>query len=99
MSSYNIIWSPEAEITYLTILEYLEENWTIKEMESFINRSDQVIEHISQYPNHYPYSKESDSYKCVFISQVSLFYRLKEQQIELLIFWDNRQDPAKLILK
>jgi plasmid stabilization system protein ParE len=99
MSSYTIIWSPEAEITYLKILEYLEENWTIKEMESFINRSEQVIEHISQYPNHYPYSKGSDSYKCVFISQVSLFYRLKDRQIEMLIFWDNRQDPAKLILK
>jgi len=98
MSAYIVIWSPNARITYYRILEYLEQNWTIKEIEAFINRTEQVIKHINQSPLHYPYSKLSDSYRCVFIKQVSLFYRIKQQEIELLIFWDNRQDPAKLLL-
>jgi plasmid stabilization system protein ParE len=98
MSSYNIIWSPKAKITYYQVLEYLELNWTIKEIKSFINRTDYVIEHISQTPFHYPYSLKGDTYKCVPIKQVSLFYRIKQQEIELLLFWDNRQNPAKLIL-
>jgi hypothetical protein len=98
MSSYNIIWSPKAKITYYQVLEYLELNWTIKEIKSFINRTDYVIEHISQTPFHYPYSLKGDTYKCVLIKQVSLFYRIKQQEIELLLFWDNRQNPAKLIL-
>jgi hypothetical protein len=98
MSSYNIIWSPRAKITYYQVLEYLELNWTIKEIKSFINRTDYVIEHISQTPFHYPYSLKGDTYKCVLIKQVSLFYRIKQQEIELLLFWDNRQNPAKLIL-
>jgi plasmid stabilization system protein ParE len=98
MASYTIVWSPKARITHYKILEYLERNWTPTEILNFIERTGQVIEHISQNPLHYPYSKESDSYKCVFIPQVSLFYRLKQDHIELLIFWDNRQNPAKLIL-
>jgi len=71
----------------------------MKEIDRFINRTGQIIQHISEYPKHYPYSAENDSYKRVFISQVSLFYRLKNNEIELLIFWDNRQNPDKLILK
>ncbi len=59
MPAHPITWSPKARITYYKILEYLEENWTTKELTAFI----------------------------------------KEQNIELLIFWDNRQDPAKLKLK
>lgn len=98
MSSYNIIWSPKAKITYYQVLEYLELNWTIKEIKAFINRTDYVIEHISQTPFHYPYSKKGDIYKCVVVKQVSLFYRIKQQEIELLLFWDNRKNPAKLLL-
>jgi|GEM_PF-2342542 len=33
-----------------------------------------------------------------FVKQVSLYYRLKGQTIELLTFWDNRQDPSSLKL-
>ena len=95
---YSIIWAPTANITYYQILEYLEQNWSINEMRNFIDRVEQVVQHISENPLHYPYSKENDTYKCVVVKQVSLFYRLKHQHIELLVFWDNRQDPAKLIV-
>ncbi len=27
-----------------------------------------------------------------------LFYRIKANNVELLVFWDTRQDPAKLVL-
>ncbi|RZA03404.1 MAG: hypothetical protein EOP47_03065 [Sphingobacteriaceae bacterium] len=98
MISHIIIWSPTAHITYLEVLDYLQQNWTIREIEAFINRTEQVIEYINQNPAYYPYSKESDTYKCIIVGQVSLFYRLNQQKIELLRFWDNRQNPAKLSL-
>jgi hypothetical protein len=98
MSSYNIIWSPRAKITYYQNLEYLELNWTVKEIKAFISRTEYVIKHISQSPRHYPYSQKSDTYKCILVKQVSLFYRIKQQDIELLFFWDNRQNPTKLVL-
>jgi len=98
MNSYSVTWSPTARLTYYRILEYLAENWTIKEIESFIDRTEEVINHICNNHLLYPYSIESDTYKCVVVKQVSLFYRVKTDSIELLVFWDNRQEPSKLRL-
>lgn len=61
MSNYYIIWSPKAKITYYHILEYIEENWTKKELRTFVNRTKQVLKHISQNPALYPYSAQSDT--------------------------------------
>ena len=96
MVSRTIIWSPVAKITYFKVLEYLDENWTVRELEAFIKRTEEVINHIKDNYLLYPYSKESDTHKCVVMKQVSLFYRVKSTHIELLVFWDNRLDPAKL---
>jgi plasmid stabilization system protein ParE len=98
MASYSIIWSPTAKISYYKILEYLNDNWTIKELEAFVKRTEEVIDHIYKNPLLYPYSKESDTHKCVVVKQVSLFYRIKNNGIELLVFWDTRQDPARIVL-
>ena len=94
----NIIWSPVARVTYYHILEYLEHNWTTKEIEYFINRVEYVVQHIRKNPLQYPASKEKNIHRCVVVKQVSLFFRLKGSDIELLVFWDNRQDPTKLKL-
>lgn len=96
--SYSVTWSPTARITYYQVLEYLDDKWTVKEIEAFINRTEEVINYICDNPMLYPYSKESDTHKCVVVKQVSLFYRVRTTTIELLVFWDNRQDPIRLLL-
>lgn len=73
MMAFSIIWSPTARITYYQVLEYLLENWTFKELEAFIDRTEEVITHICSNPLLYPYSIESDVHKCVVVKQVSLF--------------------------
>jgi plasmid stabilization system protein ParE len=98
MEKYSVIWSPRSRITYYKILEYLLENWTFKEIETFIDRTEEVINHICENSALYPYSTESNTHKCVIVKQVSLFYRVKINTIELLVFWDNRQDPDRLHL-
>ena len=96
MTNYSVIWSPKARLTYYQILEYLIENWSFKELEAFIDRTVEVINFICSNPLLYPYSIKSDTHKCVVVKQISLFYKLKGNEIDLLLFWDNRQDPAKL---
>ncbi len=98
MATRSIIWSPTAKISYYRILEYLDENWTFRELESFVKRTEEVIAHIHNNPLLYQYSKESDTHKCVVVKQVSLFYRIKGDGIELLVFWDTRQDPSRIPL-
>lgn len=96
--SFTVKWLPEAELTYALVLEYLEQNWTPKEIVKFIDRTDEVINFIIRNPNQYFYSKKKNSYRAVVTKHVSLFYKIKSTEIELLIFWDTRQDPNKLLL-
>lgn len=98
MSSYQIIWSPTAKVSYYSILEYLNENWTFRELRAFVNRTDYVIKHIQLNPLLYSFSKKSGTHKCVLVKQVSLFYRINGDFVELLVFWDTRQNPAKISL-
>ena len=65
MATYPVIWSPTARLTYLQILSYLDENWTEKELLGFINRTEEVIDLICNNPLLYPYSKESNTHRCV----------------------------------
>ncbi len=95
---YVVKWSPEAEHTYKAVLEYLLEKWTVQELDSFINRTDEVINFIVQNPQQYIYSKSKQAYRAVLTKQVSLYYRLNQHYIELLLFWDNRNNPANLKL-
>ena len=94
--SYTVKWLPEAELTFAMVMEYLEQNWSSKEVETFINRTDEVIDFIAQRPHQYIYSKKKDAYRAVVTKQISLYYRLKSKEVELLVFWDTRQDPSKL---
>jgi plasmid stabilization system protein ParE len=98
LEPYSIIWSPTAKLSYYNILEYLEDKWTQKEILAFVKRTEQVINHIYNNPSLYPYSVESDTHKSVVVTQITLFYRVKDNVIELLIFWDSRQDLAKIAL-
>lgn len=68
--SYTIIWSPRARTTYYQILDYLDENWTFREIEQFIDRTEQALSHISRNPALYQHSAGKDIYKCVLVKQV-----------------------------
>jgi hypothetical protein len=52
---YSVIWFPVARISYFDILEYLEIKWTFKEIEYFIERTEQVLKHICNNPLLYLY--------------------------------------------
>ncbi|GAB4491915.1 MAG: hypothetical protein OHK0019_12820 [Saprospiraceae bacterium] len=56
-----------------------------------------IIEHIAAFPRAYPFSHiRPDVRKAVVSPQTSILFRTTETQIQLLHFWDNRQDPKRL---
>lgn len=61
--SYSITWSPTARIMYYQVLEYLDDRWTIKEIEAFISRTEEVINYICDNPCFIPIPK-----KVIFIN-------------------------------
>ena len=95
---YAIYWSPVAKNDYINILEYLNSHWGQQEVTSFISRTDKTLQLISANPRLFVSSaKKPAVQRCVLTSQVSLYYRINNLNIELLRFWDNRMDPEKLI--
>ena len=57
-SGYSIIWADSALDELNSILKYLEENWSEKEIVNFVRKLDKRLNLISLYPKLYPLSKQ-----------------------------------------
>lgn len=91
-----IEWSPRSRKDYLKLLDYLAIKWGNKSVNKFNNRLQSTLELISQNPDLYPSSdKMKNVRRCVLSKQTSLYYQIKRDRIELIAFFDNRQDPTK----
>jgi plasmid stabilization system protein ParE len=97
--SREIIWLPEAEKTFNANIEYLSEKWTVQVINDFLDRVDEAIVHIVENPYMYAsHNNREDIRKCPLTKQTTLYFKIKEQGIDLLTFWNNYQDPDKLDL-
>jgi len=100
-SDIEVVWSAKAKITFFKVLDYLNENWTIKEFLQFNQRTQITINAIRKNPNIFPSSSANKEIrKAIVDKNNSLFYKIdpNQQRIYLLTFFDSRQDPKKLII-
>jgi plasmid stabilization system protein ParE len=95
-----IYWTPTSRLTYFKVLEYLSENWAVKEIETFIYKTEHTIAQIAENPYMYKASSRRNNVRKGFITEHNcLYYRVKpiKKEIDLLTFWDNRRDPMKIM--
>ena len=94
-----IIWSAKARITFFKVLDYLEKNWSQREIIQFYNRTEIVIKTIKLNPGIFPISqKYKQTRKALIDKNNSFFYQVDNEnnKIYLLTFFDNRQNPKNL---
>ncbi len=92
-----IIWAPSARDEYAVLLEYVERNFGLDAALKLLDETEKLLEGIAAFPGMFPASdKRKDIRKAVVSKQTSLFYRISQDQIQILHVWDNRQDPDKL---
>jgi len=94
-----ISWTPTALATYFKVCDYIEQEFDNKSTNDFITKTNKVLELIAKEPLMFEASKTKKNVRKGFVTeQTSLFYRIRKrkEEIEILTFWDNRQDPAKL---
>ena len=94
-----VVWTGKAKISFSKILEYLNENRTQKEINNFAAEAQKAIFQIGQNPFMFITSGKKKNIRKGFVNRkVSLFYRIRKRkkEIELLLFWDNRQNPEDL---
>ncbi len=88
----------EAEISYYEELDFIFRKWNIIEGEKFIGLVYDFLETLSQKPTIGIYSKKYDTCSFVISKQTTLFYKVIEKELkkELLLFWNNKQNPKSL---
>ncbi len=94
-----VLWSEEAKETFNQNILYLEKEWSQSVIDNFLDKTDEAISTISKHPLLFPVvSKENRVHKCLVVTQISLYYRIVKNEIHLITFWNNYQNPKKLKL-
>lgn len=94
-----IYWSPRADETYGEILDYLSNSWGIQVTINFMDEVEHTLELIKLFPRMFEASPSHPNIRKGFITKhTTLYYEIKGDQIELLVFWNNRRNPDELQL-
>lgn len=95
-NGYKILWTNNAISELEETIEYLEINWSEKELRKFSEKLDHTIELISKTPEIFPNSYEKKGIrKAVVEKHNNLYYRIKEKSIEIISLFSNQQNPDK----
>ena len=99
-NGYKILWTDFALKELETTIEYLEENWTEKELRNLAIKLEETLSLISQNPNLFQSSEiKKNVRRAIVLSNNTLYYRFINNQVEILSFFSNRQSPKKRKLK
>ncbi len=95
--AFKIIWSPKAVDTIEIVIDYLQANWTEKEIRKFVIETEHVIRLISINPNLFRASEKENIFEAIITKHNLLLYQVNQnaKSIELLSFFDTRKDSKK----
>ncbi|MFW6309478.1 MAG: type II toxin-antitoxin system RelE/ParE family toxin [Prolixibacteraceae bacterium] len=94
---YKILWTHQAIHDLEEILDYLEIQWSQKEIEKFKNKLSKQLELIQRFPKMFPISGHNPKLrKAVLSKQTTLFYQIENQIIFLVYLFVNYQDINRI---
>ena len=79
-------------------VEYLEREFSQKEIDNLGDEIERICSIISQNPNIFPHSDRLKTRKAVILKFNTLYYRIMNDKIEIVSFFSNRQSPDKMKL-
>jgi len=93
-----VLWTPTAELSYSRELENISKKWTVTEVINFMDLVDNFIENLKSGIIQGKISAKTNMWSFVISKQTTLFFDVFEdiQTIELLLFWNNKDNPKKL---
>ncbi|MBS9464407.1 type II toxin-antitoxin system RelE/ParE family toxin [Flagellimonas sp. 389] len=92
----NIIWTPQADKGLQNVLDYLEEEWTEREILNLEQRLKEFLERISKYPKICPPTGKYKNVRKGLVDKNNyIIYRTKPRKgvIELINFRGTKQKP------
>jgi plasmid stabilization system protein ParE len=91
---FEIILTPKARDTFLATIIFIKSRWGDKSAEKFVNKTYKVLDTIAQQPYLFKAYQENDVRKGLITKHTSVVYRILHDRIEILFFWDSRQEPV-----
>jgi plasmid stabilization system protein ParE len=94
---FDVFFSDEADDTFESIGQQIENRWGEKERKEFRRRVYEITEIVGKFPFIFKAANRTKNIRKAFIHRnCSMFYKVVDTHIEVLFFWDNRQDPIFL---
>lgn len=96
--AYQIVWTKRAIHGYRTIVSYLEDKWTFREVQNFIVGTDAFFELLKEFPDLLPKTNHSSKVHRGALNHLTIItYRLKprKERIEIINIRSSRQKPEK----
>ena len=95
-NGYKILWTDFALSELENTIEYLEENWTERELRNLAIEIEETLNLLSHNPNLFQKSDIKKEIRRVVVAKYNtLYYRINNNSIEIISFFSNRQSPKK----
>lgn len=95
--SLQIYYTPRSKETLSSVYNFILGRFGKRSADKFILKAEKTISLITEFPLMFKASDIDENIRIGLITkQTSLFYLVKETSIDLLFFWDNRQEPILL---
>ncbi|MFT5666450.1 MAG: hypothetical protein ACI9DK_000635 [Vicingaceae bacterium] len=97
MAKRTIIWTKTADIQFVGILEYwLNRNKSNSYPKKLIKLTEERTNQIADNPELFKVY-ENENFRVSVMGKFSIYYKVTVSEIFVAAFWDNRQDPDKLL--
>jgi plasmid stabilization system protein ParE len=91
-----ILWTKQADRKFDKIIEYLLNEWNQRVTESFIKKVYDTIDTLAEFPDIGTIEhKEKGIRGFTIVKQINIFYKVSDNKLIILNFFDNRQSPEK----
>ena len=87
-----IIWSPQAKKDYWQNIDYIEAEWNYQDVVNFMEKVERIINLLSMKNVAFISTNYRGVNKVVITKQITLYYKIDAEKLELLRFWNTYQD-------
>jgi plasmid stabilization system protein ParE len=91
-----IVWNRRASNNFNSIISYLQREWGETVTRNFVIRTYELLDLLAENPEMGAIEHFEKQIRGIVVTKHNtLFYRIEEEKLILLSFFDNRQDPRK----
>lgn len=86
--------TPRAERNFDLIVNFIQEKWGLRTAKQFVRKTDEIFRLLKNYPK-IGQIENGDIRGFQLSPQTRVLYRIRDQKIIILSFFDVRKDPKK----